>query len=72
MSELAIILALTVVVPLVVVLHFITKWKQSREISGDDEKMLEDMYVMSQRMEERIVTLEKILDDELSDWRKKI
>jgi phage shock protein B len=72
MSELAIILCLTVVVPLVVVLHFITKWKQSREISGDDEKMLEDMYVMSQRMEERIVTLEKILDDELPDWRKKI
>jgi phage shock protein B len=72
MSELAIILCLTVVVPLVIVLHFITKWKQSREISGDDEKMLEDMYVMSQRMEERIVTLEKILDDELPDWRKKI
>ncbi len=72
MSELAIILCLTVVVPLIVVLHFITKWKQSREISGDDERMLEDMYVMSQRMEERIVTLEKILDDELPDWRKKI
>ncbi len=72
MSELAIILCLTVVVPLVIVLHFITKWKQSREISGDDEKMLEDMYMMSQRMEERIVTLEKILDDELPDWRKKI
>jgi len=72
MSELAIILCLTVVVPLVIVLHFITKWKQSREISGDDETMLEDMYVMSQRMEERIVTLEKILDDELPDWRKKI
>ncbi len=72
MSELAIVLALTVVVPLVVVLHFISKWKQSREISGDDEQMLEDMYVMSQRMDERIVTLEKILDDELPDWRKKI
>jgi phage shock protein B len=72
MSELAIILFLTIVIPLIVVLHFITKWKQSREISGDDEKMLEDMYVMSQRMEERIVTLEKILDDELPDWRKKV
>jgi len=72
MGDLAIILCLTIIVPLVVVLHFITKWKQSREFSGDDEKMLEDMYVMSQRMEERIVTLEKILDDELPDWRKKI
>lgn len=71
MEELAIILFLTIVAPLMVVLHFVTKWKQSREISGDDEKMLEDMYVMSQRMEDRIITLEKILDDELPDWRKK-
>ena len=72
MGDLAIILCLTIIVPLVVVLHFITKWKQSREFSGDDEKMLEDMYVMSQRVEERIVTFEKILDDELPNWRKKI
>jgi len=72
MSELALILCLTIVVPLIVVLHFVTKWKQSREISGDDEKMLEDMYEMSQRMEERIRALETILEDELPDWRKKI
>ncbi len=72
MSELAIVLFLTIVIPLIVVLHFITKWKQSREISGDDEKLLEDMYEMSQRMEERIVALETILEDELPDWRKKI
>lgn len=71
MIELAVVLLLTIAIPLIIVLHFVTKWKQSREISGDDEKMLEDMYVMSQRMEERIVTLEKILDDELPDWRKR-
>ena len=72
MGDLALILCLPIIVPLVVFLHFITKWKQSREFSGDDEKMLEDMYVTSQRMEERIATLEKILDDGLPDWRKKI
>ena len=71
-SEFAIVLFLTIVIPLIVVLHYVTKWKQSREISGDDEKMLEDMYQMSQRMEERIVALETILEDELPDWRKKI
>ncbi|MGY8794151.1 MAG: hypothetical protein ACKVJN_03340, partial [Woeseiales bacterium] len=27
--------------PLFIVLHFITNWKQSREMSGGDEKMLE-------------------------------
>ena len=47
MAELAIILALTVVAPLAIILHFVTKWKQGREISGDDEKMLEDLYLLS-------------------------
>ena len=72
MAELAIILALTVVAPLAVILHFVTKWKQSREISGDDEQLLEDLYLLSQRMEDRLAVLEKILDDELPDWRKRI
>ncbi len=71
LASLAVILFLTIVVPLIVVLHFVTKWKQGREISGDDEKMLEDLYLMSQRMEERLHTLERILDDQLPEWRKK-
>lgn len=71
MASLAVILFLTIVVPLIVVLHYVTKWKQGREISGDDEKMLEDLYLMSQRMEERLHTLERILDDQLPEWRKK-
>ncbi|MDX1515831.1 MAG: envelope stress response membrane protein PspB [Woeseiaceae bacterium] len=70
-ASLAVILFLTIVAPLIVVLHFVTKWKQSREISGDDEQMLEDLYVMSQRMEERLATLEKILDDDIRKWRSK-
>ena len=70
-ATLSIVLFLTIVAPLFLVLHFITKWKQNREISGDDEQMLEDLYALSQRMEERIDTLERILDDELPDWRKK-
>lgn len=71
LASLAVVLFLTIVVPLIVVLHFVTKWKQGREISGDDEKMLEDLYLMSQRMEERLHTLERILDDQLPEWRKK-
>jgi phage shock protein B len=58
--------------PLFIVLHFITKWKQSREISGGDEKMLEDMWALSQRLERRLESLETILDSELPDWRRKI
>ena len=72
LATLAVILFLTIVAPLMVVMHFVTKWKQSREFSGDDEQMLEDLYLLSQRMEERLITLEKILDDELPERREKL
>ena len=68
----ALIVFIAVPAPLFIVLHFITKWKQSREISGGDEKMLEDLWLMSQQLEERLESLETILDNELSDWRKKL
>lgn len=68
----ALIVFLVIPAPLFIVLHFITKWKQSREISGGDEKMLEEMWRMSQRLEQRLESLETILDGELPDWRKKL
>jgi len=68
----AVIVFIAVPAPLFVVLHFITKWKQSREISGGDEQMLEDMWLLAQRLEERLESLETILDNELPDWRRKI
>jgi phage shock protein B len=53
----AVIIFVAIPAPLFIVLHFITKWKQSREISGGDEDMLEDL---------------SILDSELPDWRRKL
>jgi phage shock protein B len=68
----ALIVFVAIPAPLFIVLHFITKWKQSREISGGDEQMLEDMWLLAQHMEERLESLETILDSELPDWRRKI
>ncbi|MFQ5549123.1 MAG: envelope stress response membrane protein PspB [Woeseia sp.] len=67
----AVIIFVAIPAPLFIVLHFITKWKQAREISGGDEKLLEDLWRLSQRLEDRLETLEKILDSELPDWRRK-
>ncbi len=67
----AVIVFIAVPAPLFIVLHFITKWKQSREISGGDEKMLEDLWLLARRLEERLESLETILDSELPDWRRK-
>ena len=68
----AIIVFIAIPAPLFIILHFITKWKQSREISGGDEEMLEDMWLLSQRFEKRLESLETILDSELPDWRRKL
>lgn len=66
----ALIVFIAIPAPLFIVLHFITKWKQSREISGGDEQMLEDLWHLSQRLEERLEALEIILDNEKPDWRR--
>jgi phage shock protein B len=68
----AVIVFIAIPAPLFIVLHFITKWKQAREISGGDEKLLEDLWSLSQRLEERMEVLETILDSELPEWRKKL
>ena len=70
LTTLAVILFMTVLAPLIVIFYFITKWKQTREISGDDERMLEELWMLSQRLEERIETLERILDDDSTTHRR--
>ncbi len=70
LTTLAVILFMTVLAPLIVIFYFITKWKQTREISGDDERMLEELWMLSQRLEERIETLERILDDDSRTHRR--
>ncbi|HKL62394.1 MAG TPA: envelope stress response membrane protein PspB [Woeseiaceae bacterium] len=65
------ILFITIVLPLWIILHYVTKWKKSRELSGTEEEMLEEIWTLSQNMESRLNALETILDDEVPDWRRK-
>lgn len=73
MSEyigIALIVFIAIPAPLFIVLYFITRWKEAREISGGDERMLEDLWALSQRLEERLESLERIMDNEQPEWRK--
>ena len=71
MSEVVPILLLTVCLPLWIVFHYITKWKTSKGLTPEDEKMLSEMWESTNRMEERITTLERILDIEAPTWRQR-
>lgn len=59
------------VLPLVIVLHYVTKWKSTRGLSGEDENLLAELWETAQKMESRVNALETILDDEVPDWRRR-
>jgi phage shock protein B len=63
---------MTVVVPLVIIMHYVTKWKATKGLSDDEQRMLEDLYRDSQDMQSRLNALETILDDQVPDWKKKL
>lgn len=71
MGDVLPVLFLTVVAPLWIVFHYITKWKTMKGLSSEDEKMLSEVWESTRRMEDRILTLERILDVEAPSWRRR-
>jgi len=65
-----VIIFLVIVAPIWLVLHYITRWRSTRTLSREDERMLVDLWESAKRMELRIQTLEKILDAEAPQWRR--
>jgi phage shock protein B len=63
---------MTVVLPIVIVMHYVTKWKATKGLSGDEQAMLEELWKDSQAMQSRLNALETILDAEVPDWKKKL
>ena len=63
---------MTVVLPIVIVMHYVTKWKATKGLSGDEQTMLEELWKDSQAMQSRLNALETILDAEVPDWKKKL
>ena len=52
-----------------VILHYITKWRQAPKITEEDERMLDEMYNLARRLEERVNTVERIVAADNPDWR---
>lgn len=58
-----------VVGPLWVIFHYTTKWKQAAKITPEDENLLDEMYTLARRLEERVVTVERIVAADNPDFR---
>jgi phage shock protein B len=68
---LAIVFTVTVL-PLIVIMHYTTRWKATKGLSDDEQRTLESLWEDSQRLESRLNALETILDDEIPDWRRRV
>lgn len=66
------ILFLTLVAPIWIISHYVTKWRTAKILSAEDEKMLQELWELAPKLQSRINTLERILDAEAPDWRKQV
>ena len=51
------------------VLHYVTKWKQSATITTDDEALLEELYSLAKRLDERMDTVERLVEADRPDFK---
>ena len=51
------------------ILHYVTKWKQTPKITQEDEKLLDEMHYLARRLEDRVNTVERIIAADHPDWR---
>jgi phage shock protein B len=52
-----------------VILHYVTKWKQAPRITEEDERLLDEMYNLARRLEDRVTTVERIAAADNPDFR---
>jgi phage shock protein B len=51
------------------IMHYITKWRSAPKITEEDERMLDEMYNLARRLEERVQTVERIVAADNPDWK---
>ena len=67
-SEIIVIPAVFIALPWLI-LHYVTRWKMAKTLTGEDEKLMEDLYDLSRRFEDRLNTVERIVSTENPAWR---
>ena len=52
------------------ILHYVTKWKTSGGgITSDDEALLEELYALTKRLDDRMDTVERLVAHDHADFR---
>ena len=51
------------------IMHYITRWKTASSITTDDEYLLEELYALAKRLDERMDTVERLVASDNPDFK---
>ena len=51
------------------ILHYVTKWKTAPTLTIDDEAMLEELYALARRLDDRMDTVERLVATDNPEFR---
>jgi phage shock protein B len=51
------------------VFHYVTQWKKAATLTGEDEKLLDELHDLARRLDERMCSIERIMTAENPNWR---
>ena len=52
------------------IMHYMTKWKTAATITTDDEVLLEELYQLAKRLDDRMDTVERLVASDNPDFSK--
>ena len=52
------------------VLHYMTKWKTAATLTNDDESLLEELYQLARRLDDRMDTVERLVASDNPDFQR--
>ena len=51
------------------IMHYITRWKTAATITQDDEVLLDELYHLARRLDERMETVERLVASDNPEFR---
>ena len=52
-----------------IIMHYVTKWKTAATITKDDEVLLEELYQLAKRLDERMDTVERLVSADNPEFK---
>lgn len=53
-----------------IILHYVSKWKTAATLTSEDERLLEDLHELARRLDDRMLTIERIIQADNPNWRQ--